>query len=177
MKALIVSAFISISSLFTVSIYTHHYTAVSGEEISMSQYQGKKILLVNIATEDTKAAVQIPQLEQLYQLYKDSLVVIGFPSNDFGDETRTDNEIRLLMQNTYHAVFPVSARIGVKDSTGSTHPLYSWLQHKSENGSMDIKLSKNFQKILVDKNGSVIAFFGSAVEPMASAIQNAIKNN
>jgi glutathione peroxidase len=130
-----------------------------------------------MATEDTKASVQIPQLEQLYQQYKDSLVVIGFPSADFGNETRTNEEIKLLMQNTYHAQFPMAALTMVKDSTGNTHPLYQWLQRKNENGSMDIHLTKNFQKILVDKDGMVIGFFGSTVEPQSATIQNAIKNN
>jgi glutathione peroxidase len=177
MKAIIVAALITIGHLFTVSIYSHQYTDLSGNTVSMSQYQGKKMLLVNIATEDEKAATQIPQLEQLYQQYKDSLVVIGFSSADFGGEPRTDNEIKLLMQNTYHTLFPISARVGIKDSTANTHPLFKWLQHKSENGTMDIKLSRNFQKILVDKDGSVIGFFGSAIEPMSAMIQNAIKNN
>jgi glutathione peroxidase len=143
----------------------------------MSQYQGKKILLVNIASESPEAAVQIPQLEQLYQQYKDSLVVIGFPSNDFGNEPRTNEELKMLMQLTYHAAFPMAARMGVKDSTGNTHPLYSWLQHKSANGVMDVHISKDFQKILIDNNGSVIGFFGSRVLPMSNTIQNAIKNN
>jgi glutathione peroxidase-family protein len=177
MKSLIVTAVLGISSLFTASIYSYQYTDVSGNSVSMSQYQGKKILLVNIGTESPEAAVQIPQLEQLYQQYKDSLVVIGFPSNDFGNEPRTTEEIKLLMQNTYHAVFPMAARTGVKDSTGNMHPVYSWLQHKTENGTMDIRISKDFQKILVDKDGSVIAFFGSRILPMSNTIQNAIRNN
>jgi glutathione peroxidase len=177
MKTFIAIAFISISSVFTVSIYTHQYTSVRGGEVPLSQYQGKKILLVNIATESPKAATQIPQMEQLYQLYKDSLVVVGFPSNDFGNEPRTDNDIKLLMQNTYHAEFPVAILSSVKDSTGTTHSLYKWLQHKNQNGIMDVKISKDFQKILIDRDGNIIAFFSSTVEPMSSAVQNAITNN
>lgn len=177
MKTLIITALISISSLFATSIYSIHYQDAGGNTISMSQYQGKKILIVNIASESPEAAVQLPQLEQLYQQYKDSLVVIGFPSNDFGNEPRSTEEIRLLMQNTYQAVFPVAARTGVKDSTGNTHPLYQWLQHKTENGSMDVHISKDFQKILIDKDGSVIAFFGSRILPMSTAVRNAIESN
>jgi glutathione peroxidase-family protein len=118
------------NALFAESIYSHQYTDLNGNTVSMSQYQGKKILLVNIA-----------------------------------------------MQLTYHAAFPMAARMGVKDSTGNTHPLYSWLQHKSANGVMDVHISKDFQKILIDNNGSVIGFFGSRVLPMSNTIQNAIKNN
>lgn len=177
MKILILSALICTAGLFTTSIYTFQYNDVAGNTISMGQYQGKRILLVNIATESPEAAVQIPQLEQLYQLHKDSLVVIAFPSTDFGNEPRTSEDIRLLMQRTYQATFPVATLTGVKDSTGATHPLYSWLQHKSANGTMDIRISKDFQKILVDKQGRVVGFFGSKMLPLSSAIDQALRTN
>jgi glutathione peroxidase len=176
MKTLIITALLSLAGIYTTSLYSLQYQDTTGNAVSMSQYQGKRILFVNIATESPEAAVQIPQLEQLYQQYKDSLVVIGFPSNDFGNEPRNSAEIRLLMQNTYQAVFPVAAVTGVKDSLATTHPVYNWLQHKTENGNMDINISKDFQKILVDKDGTVIGFFGSRVLPMSAAIQQAITN-
>ena len=158
----------------TTSIYNQHFIALNGDTVSLSQFQGKKMLIVNMASESSNAAEQIPQLEQLFQQYRDSLVVIGFFSNDFGNEPREDNVLKLLMINNYHATFPVSQRIGVKDSTGSTHPLYHWLQYKSENGMMDVKVSKDFQKFLVDKDGTLIGFFGSRVTPMDAKIINAI---
>lgn len=165
---------LSFRALVTTSIYTQHFTALNGGEINLSAYQGKKMLLVNMASESPNAAVQIPQMEQLYQQYKDSLVVIGFFSNDFNNEPREDNVLRLLMADTYHTTFPASVRIGVKDSTGWTHPLYTWLQHKTQNGMMDVKISKDFQKFLVDKDGTMIAVFGSKINPMDAKITNAI---
>lgn len=160
--------------IFTSSIYTRQYTDLDGTNISMAQYQGKKILLVNIASASEFAAVQLPQLEQLYQQYKDSLVVIGFPSNDFGNEPRTDAEIKLLLQNTYHIGFPVSVKTTVKDSLTTTHAIYTWLQNQSENGSINMKVKKDFQKYIVDKNGMLIGVFGAKTNPLDSAIINTI---
>ena len=174
MKKIIAAVIIGISSLFTTSIYTNHYTALNGNEISLSQYQNKKMLLVNMASESALAAVQIPQLEQLYQQYKDSLVVIGFPSNDFGNEPRSDSDLKLLMQNTYHTTFPVSVKIGVKDSTANTHLLYKWLQNQSENGNSSAKVRKDFQKFLIEKNGTIIGIFSAKINPLDSIITKAI---
>lgn len=167
-------AAISISCLFVSSIYTKQFTALTGTNISMAQYQGKKILLVNIASGSEYAAVQLPQLQQLYQQYKDSLTIIAFPSNDFGKEPRTDAELKLLLQNTYHITFPVSVRTGVKDSTPNTHPIYQWLQSQNENGVMGMKLKTDFEKYLIDKDGTIIAVFGANTKPLDNAIINAI---
>ncbi|HMD01104.1 MAG TPA: hypothetical protein VKH37_13165, partial [Ferruginibacter sp.] len=150
MKILLIISMIVFGNTFTSSIYTKHFTSLTGNEIYLSQYQGKKMLLVNMASESEYAATQIPQLEQLYQQFHDSLVVIGFFSNDFGHEPRSNSDLRLLLQDTYHSTFPVSQKIGVKDSTGNTHELYTWLQRQSENGSIDSKVKRDFQKYLVD---------------------------
>jgi glutathione peroxidase len=173
MKTLIICMTICCGYFYT-SIYSQHYTTLDGDEVYLSQYQGKKMLLVNLASESQYAAVQIPQLEQLYQLYKDSLVVIGFPSNDFGNEPRSNADIRLLMQNTYNSTFPISAKIGVKDSLITLHPLYRWLQHENENGTLNVKVRKDFQKYLVDSDGKIIGVFSAKVDPLDSTIINAI---
>lgn len=132
------------------------------------------MLLVNMASESPEAAVQIPQMQQLYEQYHDSLVVIGFFSNDFHNEPREDNVLKLLMENNYHATFPCSVRIGVKDSTGWTHPLYNWLQHKTENGMMNAKITRDFQKYLVDTDGRLIGIFASRIRPTDPKIIDAI---
>jgi glutathione peroxidase len=175
MKALITIAAISIGSLFISSIYTKQFTTLGGTPISMAQYQGKKILLVNIASSSEYAAVQLPQLQQLYQQYKDSVVVLAFPSNDFGKETRTDADLKQLLQNTYHISFPVSVRTGVKDSTAGTHEVYKWLQNQSENGTMSMKVKTDFVKYLVNKDGTIMGVFGAKTKPMDDAVINAIK--
>jgi glutathione peroxidase len=174
MKKFAAIAFIGFSSVFTSSIYTKKYTTLSGTQVSMAQYQGKKILLVNIASASQYAAVQLPQLEQLYQLHKDSLVVIGFPSNDFDKEPRNNANLKLLLEKTYRISFPVSVRTGVKDNTASTHPIYKWLQDKNENGDMNMKVKKDFQKFLIDKDGTIIGIFSTKTSPLDNVIINAI---
>ena len=174
MKIITAIAGLLLAGLFTTSIYTQQFTTLSGTPVSLSQYQGKKMLLVNIASGSGYAASQIPQLEQLYQQYKDSLVVIAFPSNDFGNESRSDADIKLLLQNTYHTSFPVSVSTGVKDSTAATHAIYHWLQNQSENGSMDTKVNNDFKKYLIDKDGTILGVFSAGTSPVDNAIINAI---
>jgi glutathione peroxidase len=173
MKALIILLAVGLGSYYT-SIYSQHYITLNGDQVYMSQYQGKKMLLVNMASESPYAATQIPQMEQLYQAYKDSLIVIGFPSNDFGNEPRSNNDIKLLMENTYHSTFPVSQQVGVRDSTISLHPIYQWLQHQDLNGIMNVKVKRDFQKYLIDNDGKIIGVFSAKIDPMDSIIINAI---
>jgi len=174
MKLILSTAIISISGLFVSSIYTKQFTTLAGTNISLSQYQGKKMLLVNIASGSQYAALQIPQLQQLYQQYKDSLVVIAFPSNDFGKEPKNNADLKLLLQNTYHINFPVSVLTTVNDSQASTNPVYKWLQNQNENGSTGKKLTGDFQKYLIDKDGSIIGVFGATTSPTSNAVINAI---
>lgn len=167
---LLLSVLLLIPGLFTSSIYTRQFTSLDGTNIPLAHYQGKKMLLVNIASNSEFAAAQLPQLEELYQQYKDSLEVIAFPSNDFGNEPRTDTELKLLMQNSYHLHFPVSVKTTVKDSVAATHPIYTWLQNETENGNMNVKIGRDFQKYIVDKNGMLIGVFSGKVSPMDSII-------
>jgi glutathione peroxidase len=174
MKVLITIAAISIGSFFISSIYTKQFTTLGGTQISIAQYQGKKLLIVNIASSSEYAAVQLPQLQQFYQLHKDSVVVLAFPSNDFGKEPKTDADLKQLLQNTYRITFPVALRTGVKDSTASTHALYKWLQNQSENGTMSMKVKTDFVKYLVNKDGTIMGVFGAKTKPLDNAIINAI---
>ena len=171
---IITAGLLSFRSHITSSIYAQHFTSLQGVDVSLSQYQGKKMLLVNMASESEYAATQIPQLEQLYQQYKDSLIVIGFFSNDFNHEPREDNVLKVLVSDVYHITFPVSIRINVKDSSGSTHSLYTWLQNESENGMMNVKVKNDFQKYLIEKDGTLIGVFAGKVPPIDSKIINAI---
>jgi glutathione peroxidase len=161
---ILLTLFFGMTLLYSSSIYTQQYTSLYNNEVNMSQFKNKKILLVNIASESEYAAVQIPALNHLYQQYKDSLIVIGFPSNDFGNEPRSNEELKILFQNTYHTSFPLSVRVGVKDSAG-VHPIYSWLQHKEQNGAMNTKIKTDFQKYLIDGDGNIIGIFSGGTKP------------
>jgi glutathione peroxidase len=174
MKSLLTIAVISITGLFASSIYTKKLTTLDGTEIALHQYQGKKILLVNIASNSPYAATQLPQLQQLYQKYKDSLVVIAFPCNDFGSEPRSNEDIKSLLKHTYKISFPVSVRTGVKDSS-TIHPVYKWLLTKAENGEMNSKVKKDFQKYLISKTGVIMGLFSGDTQPMDKVVTDAVE--
>jgi glutathione peroxidase len=175
MKLLITAIILTVTGVLTTSIYTKQFTTLNGTQVSLAQYQGKKMLLVNIASQSEYAAIQLPQLQQLYLQYKDSLEVIAFPSNDFGKEPKNNADLKLLLQNTYHISFPVSVLSTVKDSTAATtHPVYKWLQSQAENGSTNKKLIGDFQKYLIDKDGTILGVFSASTAPMSSGVINAI---
>jgi glutathione peroxidase len=162
------------TALYLVSIYNFQITDVDNNTINFSDFQGKKILLVNIATGSTNVA-QLGQLQQLNQQYNDSLVIIGFPSNSFGHESRNNIEIKQFCQLQYSTSFRLAAKGSVRGS--DIQPLYNWLTHQSENGVLSNDVAADFQKFLVDRNGLLIGVFGSEVGPMDSTIQNAITNH
>jgi len=160
-------------SLWQTSIYTIQYNTIDGHAAAFSTCQGKKILIVNIATGSSKAS-QLEGLEQLNQKYKDSLVIIAFPSNAFGNESRSNAEIKSFCENSYHTTFQLAQKGQV---TGpGRQSIYSWLATMNENGVMDAPIVEDFQKFLIDKDGSIIGGFASSVEPMDSLIQSAITN-
>jgi glutathione peroxidase len=90
--------------IFQTNIYSLRFSSIDGTQISMNSFQGKKILLVNIATE-SKRVGQLGELQQLQQQFGDSLVIIAFPSNSFSKETKTNAEIKQLCENTFHTSF------------------------------------------------------------------------
>lgn len=158
----------------TTSIYSYQFTSLNGNEINLSQFQGKKILLVNIASDADSAASQIPALQQLYTQYQSNLVIVGFPSNDFGNESRNNNDLKLLMANTYNVTFQVSVLTGVKDTSSNTHPIFQWLQKESENGVINAKVRESFDKFLIDSDGTLVGIFSDKVYPLSPQIINAI---
>jgi len=158
----------------TVSIYTITSENIDGGQINFSSFQGKKILIVNTASNSPYVS-QYTGLEQLYQQYHDSLVVIAFPSNSFGNEPGTNQEIKNFVMSTYNVHFLLGAKVPV---TGVQKPaIYQWLTQQVQNGMMNSDVLYDFQKYLIDDDGTLIAVFGSNIHPMDSTIQNAITNN
>jgi glutathione peroxidase len=144
------------------SIYTLQFTDIDGNSISMSQFQGKKILFVNIATGSTRTG-QLGELQQLHEQYADRVVIIGFPSNSFGHEARSNAEIKQFCTTTYNTSFLFAQKISVKGE--SVHPIYNWLTLISENEMMDQQMGSDFQKFLVDETGKLIGVFSPSVNP------------
>lgn len=135
----------------------HSFTVktIDGEDISLSSFKGKKVLVVNTAS---KCGLT-PQYEDLQKLYEeyggDDFTIIGFPANNFlKQEPGTNEEIREFCSINYGVTFPMMAKISVKGK--DIHPLYQWLTNKEENGVMDASVSWNFQKFMIDENGNLV---------------------
>ncbi len=150
------------------SIYDFKVPALDGGTIDFSTFKGKKILIVNTASE-CGFTPQYEGLEQLYEKYKDKLVVVGFPANNFhGQEPGTNEEIKAFCKKNYGVSFPMAAKISVKGDDMA--PIYKWLTSKAENGVLDAEIKWNFNKFLIDENGKLLYYFESKVEPMSEEI-------
>jgi glutathione peroxidase len=140
---------------------------IEGRDLDLNQFKGKKILIVNVASE-CGYTPQYAQLQELYELKKDKLVIIGCPSNDFGgQEPGTEKEIVKFCQQNYGVTFPLTEKVGIKKNT---HQLYKWLTQKSQNGISDNDVAWNFHKFLIDENGKLIKSLPSSVNPMDDVI-------
>jgi glutathione peroxidase len=148
----------------------HDFTVndIDGKPLSLATFKGKKVLVVNVASE-CGYTPQYADLEKLYEKYKDKLVVIGFPANNFGgQEPGTNAAIKTFCTSKYAVTFPMMEKISVKGSDAA--PLYKWLSNKAENGVQDGGPSWNFTKYLIDENGKLIARFGSGTKPLSEDI-------
>lgn len=144
-----------------------------GKNINFKDFEGKKILIVNTASECGFTS-QYADLEKLSQQYKDKLVVVGFPANNFGGQEPGSNaEIGAFCQKNYGVTFPMAAKVSVKGD--DIAPIYSYLTKKEENGVGDQSIGWNFTKFLVDENGKLIAAFPSKVVPTDEAITKYLK--
>jgi glutathione peroxidase len=154
------------------SIHSFKVEALDGSTIDFSKFKGKKILVVNTASE-CGFTPQYADLEKLYEAYKDKLVVVGFPANNFGgQEPGSNHEIATFCQRNYGVQFPMAAKISVKGD--DIAPIYKFLTDKKENGVKNTKILWNFTKILLDE-GNVIDSFVSTTNPMSESITNYLK--
>lgn len=156
------------NTLQNKSIYDFKVPALNGDTIDFAGFKGKKILIVNTASK-CGFTPQYEGLEQLYEKYKDRLVVVGFPANNFlSQEPGSDEKIQAFCKKNYGVSFPMASKISVKGK--NIAPIYQWLCNKSENGVMDAKIKWNFNKFLLDENGKIIAWFPSKTTPMSEEI-------
>jgi glutathione peroxidase len=151
-------------------IYAFKVEALDGDIIDFAAYKGKKILIVNTASE-CGYTPQYKELQALYEKFKDKLVIVGFPANNFGgQEPGSNTEIKTFCEKNYGVSFPMAAKISVKGDDMA--PLYKWLTSKAENGVLDAEIRWNFNKFLIDENGKMVAYFPSKVSPMSEEIIN-----
>lgn len=147
--------------------YSFKVTGIDGKEIKLADYKGKKVLIVNTASE-CGYTPQFAALQELSEKYKDKMVVIGFPANNFGgQEPGTNEEIDAFCSANYNVTFPMSAKVSVKGS--DITPLFHWLTiQPNPDFTGDIKW--NFEKFLIDENGKLIHRFRSSVKPNDEAL-------
>ena len=150
------------------SIYDFKVEGLEGGTIDFSSFKGKKILIVNTASK-CGYTPQYEDLEKLYETYKDKLVIVGFPANNFGgQEPGTNTEIKEFCKKNYGVSFPMAAKISVKGDDMA--PIYKYLTSKAENGVLDAVVGWNFGKFLLDEKGNLLNYFPSKVTPMSEEI-------
>lgn len=148
----------------TMSIYDFNLTTINGEDISMSKYKDKVLLIVNVASE-CGFTPQYEGLQKLYEEYKErDFMVLGFPSNEFGGQEPLSNEkIQFFCQGTYDVDFDMFSKIEVNGENAS--PIYKYLKKQQSGFLWSESIKWNFTKFLVDKNGKVIKRYGSSTKP------------
>ena len=153
------------------SFYDFKINNIDGAPIRLSDFKGKKILMVNTASE-CGYTPQYAELEKLYQKYKNKLVVIAFPANNFGgQEPGSNKQIKQFCSKNYGVSFLVAEKVSVKG--GDIHPLFQWLTSQP-NPDFKGDINWNFEKFLLDENGKLVHRFRSKVKPLDPAITAAI---
>lgn len=154
------------------NIYGFSAKRIDGTEQSLKDYQGKVLLVVNTASK-CGLTKQYDGLQSLWEKYRDQgLVVLGFPANNFMNQEPGDEaEIESFCRLNFGVTFPLFAKISVRGK--NIHPLYAWLTDKSS--PQGGKISWNFNKFLISREGKVIDRFGSRVEPLDAELVQAVE--
>jgi glutathione peroxidase len=154
------------------SIHGFKVESLDGGVLDLAQFKGKKILIVNTASE-CGYTPQYKALQQLYAENKAHLVIVGFPCNDFGGQEPGSSEvIQSFCQKNYGVSFPMAAKVSI---TNNPAPIYKWLTNKKENGVLDANVRWNFNKFLLDENGRMLGYFPSSVAPDDAELKELLK--
>ena len=150
------------------TFYDFKINSINGEELNLSSFNGKTILLVNVASK-CGFTKQYDDLQKLYENYREKgLVVVGIPSNQFGgQEPGTETEIKNFCETNFNITFPMTSKYDVKGD--NAHPIYIWA--KDTFGKSTIP-KWNFHKILINKNGKIEDTFASFTGPLSNKIIN-----
>jgi glutathione peroxidase len=148
--------------------YDFKVKTLEGNDFDLSSLKGKKVMVVNTASFCGNTP-QYKDLEEVYENYRDVLVIIGFPANNFGSqEPGSAEEIRKFCTEHYGVTFPLMQKISVKGD--DMDPLYKWLTRKKENGVMDSEVTWNFQKYLIDENGKLVDVVNPKEKPNSDRV-------
>jgi glutathione peroxidase len=159
-----------------VSFYSLRSVLNNGTVIDFAAFKGKKIMLVNTAS-NCGYTGQYADLQQLAEEYKDQLVVLGFPANDFKEQEKgSDEEIAEFCKVNFGVSFPLMKKSVVVKSP-EQNPVFQWLTDTAKNGWNDKQPSWNFTKYLVSREGVLVNYFGPSVSPLSKDVIAAIKEN
>ncbi len=177
MKYVLALVAVVMMSAFTLpdngSIHSFKVKSIEGGTIDFAKFKGKKILVVNTASK-CGYTPQYEALQKVYDQYKDKLVIVGFPANNFnGQEPGSDKEIQDFCKARFGVKFPLASKVSVKGEDMA--PIYQWLTSKAKNGVLDADIKWNFNKFLLDENGKMIAYFPSKVTPDSDDILKYVK--
>jgi glutathione peroxidase len=182
-RVLFASLLLSVGAFSSVQVfaqsrnfYSHVVETVDGELFSMNSLKGKKVMVVNVAS----ACGLTPQYEQLQELYDEykalGFEIIAFPANDFANqESGTNEEIKEFCSMNFGITFPIMSKISVKRD--DKHPLYKWLTEKNYNKKKDFPVTWNFQKFLINRDGTLHDVIAPKTSPKDVAIIDWIKDN
>jgi len=163
--------FLSTAFLFLApvkNIYDFKVPGLDGKTINFKKFKGKKIMIVNTASKCGNTP-QYSDLEKLYEQYKDKLVIIGFPANNFGkQEPGSNEEIGEFCKKNYGVTFPMAEKVSVKGE--DIHPLYKYLTDEAAKMGIEDPVKWNFTKFLLDEHGKLIAVIHNKVNPMSEEV-------
>jgi len=149
------------------TVYDFTVKTIDGKDVKLSQYKGKKLLIVNTASK-CGFTPQYKELEELSKKYGNQVTVLGFPSNSFNQELASNSEVASFCEKNYGVTFPLFQTVAVKGDDAT--PLYKFLADKSKNGAVSEVPTWNFCKYLVDAQGHVVKFYPSKVTPLSAEL-------
>jgi glutathione peroxidase len=153
------------------TVYTFKLKTIDGKDFSLAKYKGKKLLIVNTASK-CGFTPQYAELQKLADQYKDKVVVVGFPANNFGgQEPGTNSEVKEFCTKNFGVTFPLSSKVSVKGD--DIDPLFKYLTTEA-NPDFTGEIKWNFEKFLIDENGKLIHRYRSTVKPLSDEITKAL---
>ena len=153
------------------TVYTFKLKTIDGKNFSLAKYKGKKLLIVNTASK-CGFTPQYAELQKLADQYKDKVVVVGFPANNFGgQEPGTNSEVKEFCTKNFGVTFPLSSKVSVKGD--DIDPLFKYLTTEP-NPDFTGEIKWNFEKFLIDENGKLIHRYRSTVKPLSDEITKAL---
>ncbi|MBK9337253.1 MAG: glutathione peroxidase [Lewinellaceae bacterium] len=162
----------AVSKSTPTTIYQFTVNSLDGKPVSLEQFRGKKIIVLNVASK-CGYTPQYADWEKYYTENQEKVVVLGFPCNDFmGQEPGTAEDIAEFCQKNYGVTFPMFEKVQVKGDDKA--PLYRWLTDPAQNGWNNQEPSWNFCKYLINEKGELTHFFASKVKPDSPEFLSAI---